>query len=74
MAKIEVLSQRRIFSPAPTRVGKFDVVVIYRVGGDPTASFFVTLPEEEVSDARIQTEIRQAEAKRLPATPLTFEI
>jgi len=50
------------------------VVVIYRVGGDPTASFFVTLPEEEVSDARIQTEIRQAEAKRLPATPLTFEI
>jgi len=74
MAKIEVLSQRRIFSPAPTRVGKFDLVVLYRVGGDPTSTFFVTIPEEEVSDGRIQQEIRQAEAKRLPTAPLTFDI
>lgn len=74
MARIEVLSRRRIFSPAPTRVGKFDVVVLYRVGGDPTNTFFVTVPEEEISDARIQAEIRKAEAERLPAAPLTFDV
>lgn len=74
MAKIEVLSRRRIFSPDPTRVNKFDVVVLYRVASDPTQTFFVTIPEEDISDARIQTEIRKAEAARLPAAPLTFDI
>jgi hypothetical protein len=74
MAKIEVLSRRRIFSPVPTRVGKSDVVVLYRVNGDPTQTFFVTVPEEELSDARIQTEIRKAEAERLPTAPQSFDI
>lgn len=73
MARIEVLSRRRIFSPAPTRVGKFDVVVLYRVGGDPTSTFFVVIPEEEVTEARIQADIRKAEAERLPTAPMTFD-
>ena len=74
MAKIEVTGRRRILSPATTRQGKFDVLVLYQVDGDRNQTFFVTVPEEEANDVRIQQEIRKAEAERKPVAPMTFDL
>ncbi len=74
MAKIEVVSRRSVFSAAPTRVGRQDRLVIYRVDGDPLATFFVTVPDEEWSEAREEQAIRQAESERKLPAPRTFNI
>lgn len=74
MAKIEVVSRRAVFSASPARVGKQDRLIIYRVDGDPLATFFVTVPDETWSEALEEQEIRKAELDRKLPAPRTFNI
>ncbi len=71
---IEVLSRRDVFSPDPQRVGKLDVLVVYRVDVDPTQSFFVTLPKEAWSEPAEQEAITKAESGRRMVQPRKFTI
>jgi len=58
----DIISVLDIPSPDPTRLGKMDVMVTYRV--DPMHSFTIRLPKENSSKAEIEAAIRKDWATR----------
>jgi len=52
----EVVSVLDIPSPDPTRLGKTDVMITYRV--DPLHSFTIRMPKEEATAAKIKAAIQ----------------
>jgi hypothetical protein len=87
MAQIKIISEQTVLSSLPNRTGKQDLWVLYQVGDDtgkfdPTRTFQVFVPYEEVYDAGakllradvVTQHIKDAEARRTPASPRTFSI
>jgi len=58
----EIISVLDIPSPEPTRLGKTDVMVTYRV--DPMHSFTIRVPKENSTKAEIEAAIRKDWATR----------
>ena len=52
----EIVSVLDIPSPEPTRLGKTDVMITYRV--DPLHSFSIRIPKEDSSDEKIKKAIQ----------------
>jgi hypothetical protein len=52
----EIVSVLDIPSPEPTRLGKSDVMVTYRV--DPLHSFTIRMPKEDSTPAKIKAAIQ----------------
>ena len=74
MAKVEVLRRTEVPSADPTRVNKRDLLVLYRVDGDPTRVDTVILPGEAAGDAQLQAAIKAKETAKARGPSQTFEI
>jgi hypothetical protein len=60
--EVEIVSTVDIPSQDPKRIGKFDVLVTYRV--DMLHTFSVRIPKEEATTTKIEEAIRNDYAKR----------
>ena len=74
MARVEVLRRTEVPSIDPTRVNKRDVLVLYRLDGDPTKADTVILPAEKAGDPETLAAIKAKEAEKAKAPRQTFEL
>jgi hypothetical protein len=58
----EIVSVLDIPSPDPTRLGKVDVMITYRV--DPLHSFTLRIPKEDATPAKIKAAVQEDWNKR----------
>lgn len=74
MARVEVLRKTVVPPSDPARVLKRDVLVLYRLDGDPNRVDTVILPEEASGDAQVQAAIKAKETAKGKGPAQTFDI
>lgn len=74
MAKVEILRRTEVPSIDPTRVTKRDLLVLYRLDGDPAKADTVILPAEAALDPAILAAIKRKEDEKAKQPRPTFEI
>lgn len=74
MARVEVLRQTEVPSIDPTRVNKRDLLVLYRVDGDPTKTDTVILPAEKAGPVDVAAAIKAKEAEKAKGPRQSFEL
>lgn len=62
MAQVKLLEMRRIPSPDPARVGKFDVLVVYEL--EDRSQHATLLPEEGLTDQKLAEQIKKEAGER----------
>jgi len=74
MAKVDILRRTEVPSIDPTRVNKRDLLVLYRLDGDPAKADTVILPAEAAGDVQVLAAIKAKEAEKAKAPRQTFEL
>ena len=70
--KFTVFDIRRVPSAEPTRVGKYDTLVMYEL--DPMRRYIVRIPEEEFTDERMIRAVKEDMAERAKYAGREYEI
>lgn len=74
MAKVEILRRTEVPSIDPTRVSKRDLLILYRLDGDPAKSDTVILPAEAAADAQVLAAIKRKEDEKAKQPRPSLEI
>ena len=70
--KFKVNDVRRVPSADPTRIGKFDKMVMYETG--PMDRHIITIPEEEFTEDRMKRAVKEDIAERGQWTGKEYEV
>lgn len=70
--KFKIFDIRKIPSGDPARIGKYDHLVMYEL--DPMKRYIVKIPEEEFSEERMISAIREDMTERAKFTGKEFEV
>ena len=70
--KFKVFDVRRVPSAEPTRIGKYDQLVMYEL--DPMRRYIVRIPEEEFTEDRMIQEIKKDMEERSKWTGKEYEL
>jgi len=70
--KVKIFDIREVPSAEPTRVGKYDKLVMYEL--DPMRRYIVKMPAEDFSEDRMKQLIKEDIQERAKFTGREFEI
>lgn len=70
--KFKIFDVRKVPSAEPTRVGKYDQLVMYEF--DPMRRYIVRVPEEEFTEETMIEAIKQDMAERAKYTGKDYEL
>ena len=70
--KFKVFDIRKVPSAEPTRIGKYDQLVMYEL--DPMRRYIVRIPEEEFTEAKMLEAIKADMAERAQYSGKEYEL
>ena len=70
--KFRIFDVREVPSAEPTRMGKYDQLVMYEL--DPMRRYIVRIPSEEFTEERMKEAVKADMAKRAEFTGKEYEI
>lgn len=73
MAKFRITDTRQFPAADPTRVGKFDTIIVYQMI-ETGQIYFVTIPKSKVTDTDIKKAVGEDVASRSAMIGKEFEI